>query len=213
MGVQNPQWSSSSTGTLGPVRSPHYNIGSVIVFLGFKPLPIFFVQCANIIFLVYLRITLTQCINVVQLIFNNVGALFVGHWCSVLIRSIIAPVSGDLERTVPLRQLSQDFYLTSIRGTVLLPYIVLLPRVVDANTHTFPLVLYNNTIFRNGSAGNHVSTVPGASVHVKEFLSTTPYTYRCPVQSESGVGDKIHPQCHNIHKRVHVSIHDEQYQF
>ena len=42
--------------------------------------------------------------------------------------------------------------------------------------------------------------------------SRSVHAYKCPIQSESDEGDKIHPHNHNTHKHTHVSDHDEEFQ-
>ena len=92
-----------------------------------------------------------------------------------------------------------------------LPILSLQFHGVDPHNRIFRPVLDNNTFFHAETAENHLPTVPGASVHEKGFLYTTPWTFRSEVQSESDVADTIDRSRHNIPKHLHVSIPGEQY--
>ena len=111
-------------------------------------------------------------ISVVDL--NAVGAL--EHWVSLDYLVIILPPSGGLGRTVPPPPLAHQKYQSTTNHITFLLLPVLQFHVVDTNTPNFPLVFYNNTIFRIGAAGNHGSIGRRGSIHAKEFLYTTP----CP---------------------------------
>jgi len=113
--------------------------------------------------------------------------------------SIIRIWSVDWESrwTVPRLAHSADHSDTTRITFLLLP--LLLFHVVDANSHTFRLVLYNNTIFHNGIAVNPVPTASDELIHAKEFVYTNLYPYRYPTQSETLSDDKILPHGHNNH--------------
>ena len=83
--------------------------------------------------------------------------------------------------------------------------------VVGPHNRNFRLVLDNISFFHAGTAENHLPTVPGASVHEKEFLYTIPQTYESEVQLGSDVADMIDRSRHNNLQPDHVSIHDEQF--
>ncbi len=91
-----------------------------------------------------------------------------------------------------------------------LPTPVLQFHVVDPHSRIFRPVLDNNTFFHAETAENRLPTVPGASIHEKGFLYTTPWTFRSEVQSGSDVADEIDRSRHNNHRHPHVSIPGEQ---
>ena len=110
-----------------------------------------------------------------------------------------------------LVELAHSIRQTNTPDIVFLLAPVPLFRVLDANSPHFPCILYHNTFFRFATAVNRLPTAVDGSVHVKEFLYTTPPPYGCSVQSGSDGGDRFHPQRHNTHRHTHDSDHDAQY--
>jgi hypothetical protein len=132
--------------------------------------------------------------------------------CSLDYLVIIGHLAGGWGRTVPLVGLAHPVFPSGTPDIGFLPVPVPLLHVVDANTQYLQRILYHNTFFHVSGGENPPPTAAGASVHAKEFVCTTLHAYKCPIQSESDEGDKIHPHNHNTHKHTHVSDHDEEFQ-
>ena len=94
------------------------------------------------------------------------------------------PPDGSETPAVTVVRLAHSIpHLTTDHIALLLPPVPQF-HVVDPNNHNSPPVLENNTFFHDGTAENHLPTVPDGSVHEKEFLYTFPQTYVPEVQSE-----------------------------
>ena len=135
-----------------------------------------------------------------------------GFHPSLVYLLIIQTLDGWGSTSVPPLGLAHQKYQSTTNHITYLLLPVPQSHVVDTNTPNFPLVFYNNTIFHNGAAENHVSTVPGGSVHEKEFLYTTLWSCRYPIQSENHGDDNYNQQHHNIHELALLSSHGEQSQ-